>query len=407
MRNMLTSNNEWNISFAGCGFLGIYYFGVYSSLLERAHHIIKNTSKICGASSGALIAAMIACQMSPAKCCENLMAIAKEARKGTLSSMHPSFNLLKLTRQLLVRELPDNAHLLASGKLCVSLTRLSDGKNVLVSEFNSKDDLIQALFCSCFFPLYCGVVPPSYHGTRYIDGALSDSAPYSSLKNTISVSPFSGESDICPYDNPVYCQEVRHCNMSLNVNLANVHRVIQAFFPPEPEVMAEICHNGYKDALMFLKENDLLEKDSFMTELIISHRQDNCPWFNTHNYTWQDGHREPRRTGSMHGQSCVLDEQEINLLPVSIQKVLCEASMKKHRWMSELFAVKLVTSILMVCILPVEVVYSMLLRSAGCVLEMVSDLLWLWEVTSQMKALVWMKLSCKSIPPLKVSTLHP
>lgn len=71
------------------------------------------------------------------------MAIAKEARKGTLSSMHPSFNLLKLTRQLMVQELPDNAHLLASGKLCVSLTRLSDRKNVLVSEFTSKDDLIQ------------------------------------------------------------------------------------------------------------------------------------------------------------------------------------------------------------------------------------------------------------------------
>ncbi|XP_026802289.3 patatin-like phospholipase domain-containing protein 2 isoform X1 [Pangasianodon hypophthalmus] len=401
---MLTSDNKWNISFAGCGFLGIYYFGVYSCLLERAHHLIKSTSKICGASSGALIAAMIACEMSPAKCCENLMAIAKEARKGMLSSMHPSFNLLKLTRQLMVRELPDNAHLLASGKLCVSLTRLSDGKNVLVSEFTSKDDLIQALFCSCFFPLYCGVVPPSYHGTRYVDGALSDSAPYSTLKNTITVSPFSGESDICPYDNPVYCQEVRHCNMSININLANVHRVIQAFFPPEPEVMAEICHNGYKDALMFLKQNDLLEQDSFMTELIINHRQDKRPWFNTHNYTWQDDHREPRRSGSMSGQSCVLDKQEMNLLPVSIQKgrcprvvycqneklsveslsenmawvcpsVFCDAGTKKHRWMSELFAVKLVTSILMVCVLPVEIVYFMLLRFAGWMLDMVSDLL--------------------------------
>ncbi|TSQ92614.1 Patatin-like phospholipase domain-containing protein 2 [Bagarius yarrelli] len=141
------------------------------------------------------------------------MKIATEARKGILSSMHPSFNLLKLTRQLMIRELPDNAHLLASGKLCISLTRLSDWKNVLVSEFSSKDDLIQ----------------------RYIDGALSDSTPFSSLKNTIIVSPFSGESDICPDDNPVYCQEVRLCNMSININLLNVHRVIQAFFPPESE----------------------------------------------------------------------------------------------------------------------------------------------------------------------------
>lgn len=38
---------------------------------------------------------------------------------------------------------------------------------------------------------------------------------------------------------------------------------------------------------------------------------------------------------------------------------------------------------------------TIMIRSAGCVLEMVSDLLWLWEVTSQMKALVWMKLSYK------------
>ncbi|KAM9470770.1 patatin-like phospholipase domain-containing protein 2 isoform 3-T3 [Clarias gariepinus] len=298
------------------------------------------------------------------------MTIAKEARKGMLSSMHPSFNLLKLTRQLLVRELPDNAHLLASGKLCVSLTRLSDGKNVVISEFTSKDDLVQALFCSCFFPIYCGVVPPSYHGTRYVDGALSDSVPYSGLKNTIVVSPFSGESDICPYDNPVYCQEVRHCNMSLNINLANVHRVVQAFFPPEPEVMAEICHNGYKDALMFLKKNDFLEKDSFISELRINHRQEKCPWSKTHNYT---RHRELTPSE----QSCVLDKQQINLLPESIQQVLHKASVKKCRWTSELFAVKLVTSVLMMCALPVEIIFFMLLRLAGWMLEMVSDLLWL------------------------------
>ncbi|KAI5105436.1 patatin-like phospholipase domain-containing protein 2, partial [Silurus meridionalis] len=366
----LTSNNEWNITFVGCGFLGIYYFGVYTCLLEQAQHLIQSTKKICGASSGALIAAMIVCQLSPARCCENLMALAKEARKGILSSMHPSFNLLKLTRQLLIRELPDNAHLLASGKLCVSLTRLSDGKNVLVSEFTSKDDLIQALYCSCFFPLYCGVVPPSYHGTHYVDGALSDSAPYSSLKNTIIVSPFSGESDICPYDNPVYCQEVRHCNMSLNINLVNVHRVIQAFFPPEPEIMAEICHNGYKNTLVFLKDNDFLH-DSIYTKVVL----DKCPWFNTHNYQWQDNNIEPGQSGP------VLDRQDDNLLPVYIQKerynfdnlmpklcfvsgptVFCKACVKKPGWTSELFAVKFVTVILVVCILPVEVVYLMLLR---------------------------------------------
>lgn len=59
--------SELNISFAGCGFLGVYYFGVYSCLLERAPHLVNTMTKICGASSGALIGAMLACQMSPGR----------------------------------------------------------------------------------------------------------------------------------------------------------------------------------------------------------------------------------------------------------------------------------------------------------------------------------------------------
>lgn len=41
---------------------------------------------------------------------------------------------------------------------------------------------------------------------------------------------------------------------------------------------------------------------------------------NTHNYTWQDDHSKPRQSGSLSGQSCVLDKQDINLLPASIQE---------------------------------------------------------------------------------------
>lgn len=69
--------------------------------------------------------------------------MSREARKCTLGAAHPSFNLLKIVRNFLRRDLPDDAHLLASGRLYVSLTRVSDGKNVLVSEFDSKEDLIQ------------------------------------------------------------------------------------------------------------------------------------------------------------------------------------------------------------------------------------------------------------------------
>lgn len=197
---MFDLTKEWNLSFAGCGFLGIYHIGVASCLSEQAPYLIKGATKIYGASAGSLSASMLASQASIAKCCEDVIETVKEARKRNLGPLHPSFNPVKIIRSGLERDLPADAHTLASGRLCVSLTRVSDGQNVIVSEFKSKEELIQALLCSCFIPIYCGLIPPSFQGVRYVDGGISDNLPQSELKNTISISPFSGESDICPRD---------------------------------------------------------------------------------------------------------------------------------------------------------------------------------------------------------------
>lgn len=71
------------------------------------------------------------------------MLMAKEARKHRLGPLHPSFSLLQLVKDSLLSRLPEDAHVRASGKLCVSLTRVSDGKNVLVSQFHSREELIE------------------------------------------------------------------------------------------------------------------------------------------------------------------------------------------------------------------------------------------------------------------------
>lgn len=72
-----------------------------------------------------------------------MIEVAKEARKRNLGPLHPTFNLVKVLKSGLNRDLPSDAHVLASGRLCVSLTRVSDGENVLVSQFSSKEELIQ------------------------------------------------------------------------------------------------------------------------------------------------------------------------------------------------------------------------------------------------------------------------
>ena len=73
----------------------------------------------------------------------NIIDVAKDARKRFLGPMHPSFNLVKIMRNMLYKTLPPDSHHRATGRLGISLTRVTDGENVLVSHFNSKEELVQ------------------------------------------------------------------------------------------------------------------------------------------------------------------------------------------------------------------------------------------------------------------------
>lgn len=89
--------------------------------------------------------------------------MAKEARKRFLGPMHPSFNLVKIVRHMLRRTLPANCHRQASGRLGISLTRVTDGENVLVSHFNNKEELVQVWVCLCAEALW--MMLPSSEGS--------------------------------------------------------------------------------------------------------------------------------------------------------------------------------------------------------------------------------------------------
>uniref|UniRef100_A0A8D0FX10 Patatin like phospholipase domain containing 3 n=1 Tax=Strix occidentalis caurina TaxID=311401 RepID=A0A8D0FX10_STROC len=151
--------------------------------------------------------------------CADVLALAKEARKRNLGPLHPSFNVIKIIRDGLMRNLPENTHQLSSGRLCISLTRVSDGKNALISNFNSKEEVVQV----------CSVL-------RYVDGGISDNLPHYESKNTITVSPFAGECDICPKGNSANFHEMNVTNTSIQLSLGNLYRLTQALFPPEPKV---------------------------------------------------------------------------------------------------------------------------------------------------------------------------
>lgn len=90
--------------------------------------------------------------------CAEVLTVAREARTHLLGVFHPTFNLLHFLRDILLEKLPADAHLKASGRLCVSLTRLADSKNLLVTHFHSREELVQVLTGSTPLRLNCDSV---------------------------------------------------------------------------------------------------------------------------------------------------------------------------------------------------------------------------------------------------------
>lgn len=70
----------------------------------------------------------------------------------------------------------------------------------------------------------------------YVDGALSNNMPLSELRNTITMAPFAGESDVCPREGTFCPLQVHYGNVSIKVTTRNVHRICTSFLPPRLEV---------------------------------------------------------------------------------------------------------------------------------------------------------------------------
>lgn len=100
-----------------------------------------------------------------------LRAFFKNPTKG-LVSMHEQLE------QLLQRVLPENAHKICNNRLGISVTKLWPLENIFVCQFESRQDLIDAVLAGCFIPLWSGQLEfPTYRGLKCVDGGYSDNIP--------------------------------------------------------------------------------------------------------------------------------------------------------------------------------------------------------------------------------------
>ncbi|XP_028656701.1 patatin-like phospholipase domain-containing protein 4 isoform X1 [Erpetoichthys calabaricus] len=247
-----------NLSFGACGFLGIYHLGVISAIQTHGRKLLLTMKCFAGASAGALAATLLATAPEKLEDCKQFTyKFAKEVRSLKLGAVTPGYDFIRNLRDGIEDVLPADAHKTAESCLHISITHAKTGKNYMISEFSSRDDLIKVLLASCFVPFYAGISAVEYRGEKWMDGGLSNSLPIFSFGRTVTVTPFSGPYDICPDDTGLMTTCVKLANQNVLLSMNNVRRLNQALFPPVKQKMELLYQMGYDNAVKYLRAENL------------------------------------------------------------------------------------------------------------------------------------------------------
>ncbi|XP_069377455.1 patatin-like phospholipase domain-containing protein 4 isoform X3 [Paralichthys olivaceus] len=211
-----------NLSFAACGFLGIYHLGAAGAFLRHGNKLLGSLGACAGASAGALVAAvMITAPDKLEECKDFTYRFAQSVREQQFGAMTPGYNFMLTLREGIEEILPGDAHSLATERLHVSITHSRSGRNHIVSRFTSREELVKALLASSFVPVYAGLKPVEFRGQKWIDGGFTDSLPILPVGRTITVSPFAGLQDVCPVHRGRFHTQLKLANMNVTVSIGS------------------------------------------------------------------------------------------------------------------------------------------------------------------------------------------
>ncbi|KAL3635268.1 hypothetical protein CASFOL_019815 [Castilleja foliolosa] len=230
-------------SFSAAGLLFPYHLGVARLLIEKGY--IKETTPLAGSSAGAIVCAVIASGASMEDALKATKILAEDCRlRGT------AFRLGAVLRDILDQFLPDDVHIRSNGRVRIAVTEiLWRPRGLLVDKFDSKEDLINAVFTSSFIPGYLAPRPATMFRNRLcIDGGLTLFMPPTSAAETVRVCAFPTSRlgfqgiGISPDCNPE--------------NRASPRELFNwALEPAADDILDKLFELGYQDAAVWAKEN--------------------------------------------------------------------------------------------------------------------------------------------------------
>ncbi|XVF45739.1 hypothetical protein PTKIN_Ptkin02bG0230600 [Pterospermum kingtungense] len=232
-------------SFSAAGLLFPYHLGVAQLLIEKGY--IKETTPLAGSSAGAIVCAVIASGATMLEALKATKVLADDCRlNGT------AFRLGAVLHDVLDKFLPDDAHTRSNGRVRVAVTQiLWRPRGLLVDQFDSKEDLINAVVTSSFIPGYVAPRPATMFRNRLcIDGGLTLFMPPTSASKTVRVCAFPASRlglegiGISPDCNPE--------NRATGRELFN-----WALEPADDDILDRLFELGYLDAAVWAEQNPI------------------------------------------------------------------------------------------------------------------------------------------------------
>ena len=162
-----------DVVLSGGALKGYFMVGASNILLKELAKRKMSIARIGGASAGSWAGMFILCGLSPESWIETYFA----------NSIRPGSTLLEAYKEMwpyIQKLLPHDAYKICSGRLFISLTKVSwrGLENVIISEFTSNDDLFNCCCASSTIPYMS--VPQwfwYFRGERYLDGGLTNNIP--------------------------------------------------------------------------------------------------------------------------------------------------------------------------------------------------------------------------------------
>ncbi|KAJ4962786.1 hypothetical protein NE237_022725 [Protea cynaroides] len=230
-------------SFSPAGLLMPYHLGAAQFLIEKGY--IKETTPLAGSSAGAIVCAVIASGASMEDALKATKIFAEDCRRrGTI------FRLGAVLKSVLHKFLPDDVHSRSNGRIRVAVTQiLWRPKCLLVDQFDSKEDFIDAVITSSFIPGYLAPSPAIIFRNRLcVDGGFTLFMPPTSADHTVRVCAF-------PADKLALKGIVINPNSKLE-NMASPSQVFQWLLEPaEDHILDRLFELGYLDAAAWAEQN--------------------------------------------------------------------------------------------------------------------------------------------------------